>query len=136
GGVGGKGGEMSGDGGDEGHWVTDKLMCDRRQPVVAAIRPPILEGDIAALAVAHVAQALTQDLQEIRVGRRRAAAQDADYGHRLRARRERRGDGGRRAAEHRNELAPSHSITSSARSSRPIGSSRPSSRAAFPLMTS
>src|SRR5262249_61085136 len=34
-----QGGEITADRDDDGHPLTDKLMCDRRQPVVAAIRP-------------------------------------------------------------------------------------------------
>ena len=52
----------------------------------------------------------------------------------LRARRER--PRGRRAAEQRDELAPLHSITSSARASRVGGTSRPSALAVLRLITS
>src|SRR5262249_40182412 len=34
-----QGGEITADREDDGHPLTDKLMCARRQPVVAAIRP-------------------------------------------------------------------------------------------------
>ena len=51
----------------------------------------------------------------------------------LRARRER--PRGRRAAEQGDELAPSHSITSSARASSVSGKVTPSSLAALRLMT-
>src|SRR4029077_2479048 len=44
--------------------------------------------------------------------------------------------GGGRAAEQRNEIPPSHSITSSARPSRPSGNTRPSAFAALRLITS
>src|SRR5262245_16438557 len=43
---------------------------------------------------------------------------------------------GYRTAEHRNELAPLHSMTSSARSARPAGTSCPIALAVFRLMTS
>ena len=68
---------------------------------------------------------------------RRARAQEPDgrqLRRLLRARRER--PRRRRAAEQRDELAPSHSITSSARSTRPAGSSCPIALAALRLMTS
>jgi hypothetical protein len=52
----------------------------------------------------------------------------------LRARRQR--PRGRRAAHERNELAPIHSITSSAVTSRDGGTVRPSMRAVWLLMTS
>ena len=67
---------------------------------------------------------------------RERAVKKSNHRHRrlLRARRERPRD--RRAAEQRDELAPFHSITSSARASRVGGTSRPSALAVFRLMTS
>ena len=66
----------------------------------------------------------------------RRAAEEPDHRHRrlLRARRER--PRGRRAAEQRDELAPLHSITSSARASSVGGTSRPSALAVLRLITS
>src|SRR5262245_33538759 len=58
---------------------------------------------------------------------------DATHPLALRARRQRPR---RRAAEQRDELAPLHSITSSARASRVSGTVRPSIRAVSALMTS
>src|SRR5207302_1493725 len=71
-----------------------------------------------------------------RVCIRRCAVKKSDHRHRrllLRARRERpRG----RAAEQREERAPFHSITSSARCCRNQGTSRPSALALLRLITS
>ena len=67
----------------------------------------------------------------------RSAAQNSDHRHRrllLRARRER--PRRRRAAEQRDELAPFHSITSSARASSVGGTVRPSALAVLRLITS
>src|SRR5262245_43638864 len=67
----------------------------------------------------------------------RAMHQHADPAHALAllpARRER--PRGRRAAEQRDELAASHSITSSARASRLSGTVRPSAFAVLRLITS
>ena len=63
------------------------------------------------------------------------AAEESDHRHGrlLRARRER--PGGSRAAEQRDERAPLHSITSSARASRVAGTSRPSVLAVLRLIT-
>ena len=69
--------------------------------------------------------------------RRREAHEHADAPHPLallRARRQR--PRRRRAAEQRDELAPFHSITSSARASSVGGTSRPSALAVLRLMTS
>ena len=64
------------------------------------------------------------------------AAEEADHRHRrlLRARRER--PRCRRATEQRDELAPPHSITSSARASSVGGTVRPSALAVLRLITS
>src|SRR5262249_48823085 len=70
-------------------------------------------------------------------GRTGVRAQEADGRqlHRpLRPRRER--PGGRRTAEHRDELAALHSITSSTRARRVDGTSRPSDLAVLRLTTS
>src|SRR5262249_30271632 len=66
---------------------------------------------------------------------RRCAAEEPDHWHRgsLRARRARPRH---RAAEKRDELAPPHSITSSAMLSSDGGTVRPSIRAVWALMTS
>ena len=72
-----------------------------------------------------------------RAYRRRRARPHKTDGPRLdplRGRRER--PRRRRAAEQRDELAPSHSMTSSARASTVVGISRPSAFAAFRLTTS
>src|SRR5262249_28403944 len=62
---------------------------------------------------------------------------ESDYRHRrlLRARRQRPGSS-RPAAEQRDEIAPSHSITSSAATCRGRGTFMPSTFAVFRLMTS
>src|SRR5262245_59165876 len=62
--------------------------------------------------------------------------EDTDAPHPLRLLRARRQRPRRRAAEQSDELAPSHSITSSARASRVEGTSRPSTLAAWALITS
>jgi len=71
------------------------------------------------------------------VGRARASYEHADerlFRGLLRARRER--PRGRRAAEQRDEIAPFHSITSSARASTEDGISSPSAFAVLRLITS
>src|SRR5262245_2526778 len=98
-------------------------------------RPPVFDRDILALDVAGLAQAISERRSEISVSIRVTGIEKPNYGHRrlLRARRERPR---RRAAEQRDECAPSHSITSSARASTLAGRSRPSALAALRLITS
>src|SRR5262245_34139396 len=107
----------SGERRNDGYSTTNQIGCQRRQLIVAALRPTIFYRQILALDIAGFLQALTESTQAVFVQVRRIAAQKSDHGHRrlLRARRERPR---RRAAEQRDELAAgAHSITSSARAS-------------------
>src|SRR5262245_27266356 len=83
--------------------------------------------------MACLGQALTKYSLTMRIGR--CAAEKADHGGRqlLRPRRKRPR---RRTAEQRNELAPPHSITSSARARSVGGTVRPRAFAVFRLITS
>src|SRR5262245_46840748 len=79
--------------------------------------------------------ALAECAHTIRKRVKRCTAEEANNRQRLllRARRERPS---RRAADERDELAPPHSITSSARASKVVGTSRPIALAALRLITS
>ena len=98
--------------------------------------PVILDCHVLALDGAGFVEAFTERSGMAHGGLGRPAADKAD--HRqcrlLRARRER--PRRRRATEQRDELAPSHSITSSARASSVGGTSRPSALAVLRLITS
>src|SRR5262245_28995275 len=100
------------------------------------LRPAIFNRHVLALDVAGVAKPLSERAHEWCVGVRRSAVEEPDHRHRrlLRARhsRPRR----RRAADQRDEFAPFHSITSSARTSTDAGTSRPRALAVLRLMTS
>ena len=91
-----------------------------RQAIVVALRPAVFDRDVCAVDISRVTQGLAQRGQTRRVVVPRLAAEISDHRHRrlLRARRERPRH---RAAEKRNELAPLHSITSSARSNIDVG---------------
>src|SRR5262249_16097630 len=121
---------------DDSDLETDELGCDFAIALVASLRPAILDSDGSALDPAK----FTQPLHEGRGPRipvqRRARPQKADGRELrlLRARRERPRH--RRAAEQRDELAPLHSITSSARARSVGGTSRPSAFAVLRLITS
>src|SRR4029077_11921494 len=106
----------------------------RHQAVILVFSVLVVDRDVAALDKAHAAKALAKRSLHLRGGRTRAAAQIPDHRHwlPLRARRERPR---RRAAEQRDELAPLHSITSSARSRIAVGSSMPMALAVFRFTT-
>src|SRR5262249_31974841 len=104
--------------------------------VGASFRKPILEGDGAAFDPAEFAQTGHQGSKPLAVGRARAWYEHADerlFCGLLRSRRERPG---RCAAESQDEIAPSHSITSSARASSVGGTATPRILAVWWLMTS
>src|SRR5262249_34602844 len=105
----------------------------RWQPIVLPLRPAILDEDVLILDVAELLETSAERGNAIVQLRR---VQKPDYGHRwlLRSRRER--PRCCRAAEQRDELAPPHSITSSARASSVGGTVRPSALAVFMLMIS
>src|SRR5262249_16976844 len=113
----------------------DKISRQYWQSVILTVGPT--EGDVNVLAfdIARVPQSQPKcHLIPSRFARR-PAAEEPDHRHRrlLRARRERACS---RAAEQRYELAPLHSITSSARSRNDSGMVKPSAFAALRLTTS
>src|SRR5262245_49760472 len=96
--------------------------------------PTEFDRHVPAFDVADFAQAHTERGDELCVALGCSAAQKPDHRHLrlLRARRERpRG----RAPEQRDEVAPLHSITSSATASSDGGTARPSTLAVVKLMT-
>src|SRR5262245_27707346 len=97
--------------------------------------PPVFDRDVLPLDVTGVTQASVKSREKLACQFERCKVEKPDHRHRrlLRPRRER--PRGRRAAEHRNERAALHSITSLAASSRPDGTSRPSALAVCKLMT-
>ena len=122
--------------GDHGDPSANEVSRQLRQPIELILRPAVFDRDVLALDIAGVFEALAKCAQTLRkrVGRR--GVEEPDHRHRrlLRPRRER--PRCRRAAEQRDELAPLHSITSSARASSVGGTSRPSALAVLRLITS
>src|SRR5580693_9397099 len=116
--------------------TTNQISRQLRQPVVVICRETIRDSDIAAFDEARRFQSLMECAQEQWVRIRSPAVEISDHGHcrLLRPRRERPRDG--TAAETRDDLAPPHSITSSARPSSESGTGRPSALAVFRLMYS
>src|SRR5262249_4068177 len=118
------------------HLPADQIGGQCRQPVVLTFRPTVFDPHILAFDIARFLQALAErrDLLAQRSGR--SGIEEADHSHRrlLRARRE--WPGSRGATEQRYELAPFHSITLSARSTRAAGTSWPIAFAVLRLMIS
>src|SRR6516162_5325651 len=115
----------------------DELGCELSEAFAASLRPAIFDRDGASFDPAEVAQPLHKSSGQLALRGRRSRAQESDgrqFPRLLRARRERPRCGG--AAKQRDELAPLHSITSSARASTVAGISRPSAFAVLRLITS
>src|SRR5262245_23355455 len=111
-------------------WQRSKFERSPAQSIDVVLRRPILDGKVLPLDIAKIAQALPKVIPVGRVVYDAYSRHTADW--LLRARRQRPR---RRTADQRDELAPPHSITSSARASSEIGTVRPSALAVVRLMT-
>src|SRR5262245_7361762 len=109
----------------------DQLDRHPRQPIGQPAGIAIVEGNVLAFQVAEIAQAVPERIPDGRV------VDDANTRN-LRGllRRCRKRPCDRRTTEQRDEVASSHSITSSARASSVGGTSRPSAFAVLRLITS
>src|SRR5215470_8251784 len=122
---------------DHAYPQTDQFVCKRAETVGLSFRKSILNGNILPNNVSQVAQ---PPLEGVSAGYHRGARVDAQKSNRdfvgwlLRVRRER--PRRRRAAEQRDELAPFHSITLSARCWKNQGTSMLSALAVLRLITS
>src|SRR5262249_54500930 len=114
----------------------DQLLCHHGGSLSAGRRVAVLDFNVASFRPAEAREPLTGSRNAL-LHRRIAFGSPPPHAapprRLLCARRER--PRGRRAAEQRDELAPSHSITSSARASNVVGTSRPSALAVFRLIT-
>src|ERR1035437_10558317 len=126
----------SGDLGNHGHLATNQIGFHSRQSIVLAPRPTVFDRYILAFDITGFTQAMSEGGKPRRVCFGRRAVQHPNYRHRqlLRARSKR--PCGCSAAESQDELAPPHSITSSAVVSSDGGTVRPSALAVLRLMTS
>src|SRR5262249_47029333 len=118
------------------HLTTNQIGCQCRQSIAVPFRPAVFDRHVAALDIAGFRQALAKRGQELGILTRRPGVEKPKPGHPrlLRAGCARPRD--RRAAEQCDELAPLHSITSSAITDTPAGTSRPSALAVLRLITS
>src|SRR5262249_36528806 len=120
---------------DYGYLSANQVGRKLRQSIVLKVRPTKFDRQISTFDIAIFLQALRERIGHIFRFARRPGAEIADRRRRplLPTRRDRpRG----RAAEQRDELAPPHSITSSARASKLSGTVRPSAFAVLRLITS
>ena len=122
--------------GDHGDLAANQFRRQRRQAFDLVLGPAIFDRDVLSLDIACVLEALAECAQMFGVALRRLAVEEPNHRHRrlLRARRERPRH--HSAAEQRDELAPLHSITSSAVASSLSGTVRPSVTAVWALITS
>src|SRR5262245_29396208 len=112
----------------------DQLGRKLRQPIVLILGPAIDDRDILAFDKTDLLQTTVKSTQTVSRRLRRRRAEESNHRHcLLRARRER--PRSRRAAEQRDELAPFHSMTSSAVASSEGGRMRSSMRAVWRLIT-
>src|SRR5262249_33153662 len=113
----------------------DEISRQRGQLVITTFRPSERNDQIPSLGKCGFAQAAAERCNHARRLAGRAATEESNDRHRslLRAYRER--PRSRRAADERDELAPPHSITSSAVTSRVCGPATPSIRAVEALIT-
>src|SRR5262245_27795925 len=120
---------------DDGHPTANQLRRQCWQPINLPLSREIIDYDVLAFDIAGFVQAFADRCKEVRpafgVWKEVEMSNDRQwlllrpYGERP----------CHRAADKRDELAPSHSITSSARASRVGGTSRPSSFAVLRLIT-
>src|SRR5262249_39729273 len=120
---------------DHSYTMLDEIGCQCRQTIVIAFCPTILDGNIAAFRETSLIETAPEAGEERLPSAGGPATQESDDWHRrlLRARRE--GPRCRRAPKQRDELAPLHSISSSARDRNDAGTVKPSFLAALRLMT-
>src|SRR5215470_15867934 len=115
--------------------ASDQFGCERRQPVIAKIRPPVFDEEISFFDETCLVQPPANRCACSLIARFRSTAEKAQHGH-VRLLRTRCERPCRRAAEQRDEFAAfDHSITSSATDSSDGGTVRPSIVAVWALMT-
>src|SRR5262249_11492866 len=113
--------------------LSNQLSGQFRKPLVMVIRPAVVDRDVLILDESPLLEPFAKGSNAILVASGRRDTYPSDHRHR-RLLRTRRNRPRRRAAEQRQERAPSHSITSSARASSVCGKSNPSALAVCKLM--
>src|SRR5262245_13571915 len=122
---------------DQSYLMANQIGHQFRQPLGSPPCPSVLDYKVPPLHVAALLETPSKRTQEIRsaAGRRVGAIEEATHRRRPLLRPRRNWPRRHCAAEQRDELAPPHhSITSSAATSRPAGTVRPSAVAVLMLM--
>src|SRR5262249_27538799 len=120
---------------DHIHVQTNEVGGKLRDAIVSTRRVSLSDDDVSALNVAKRAQSASEGVKFLFI--RSCCSEKSNSGDLCRLlRAPREGPRHRRAAEQRDEVAPPHSITSSARASRLSGTVRPSALAVLRLITS
>src|SRR5207237_673758 len=121
---------------DHGDLAADQIGGETRKAVIDVVGPAVLDRDILALDETGLLESLPERRCHHRVAVGGGAVQEPDHRHRrvLRERSERpRHDS--TCKEESGEIAPPHSITSSASASSVAGKVRPNALAVFKLIT-
>src|SRR5262249_10163948 len=113
--------------------ASNQIGREGPQTIILAFRPSIFDRQVATFDIADFAQSLMESTQPGRITVGRCALEKTDRWHRSLLRPGRERPHGRRAAKNRDELAPFHSITSSAMASSLSGIWRPSALAVLRL---
>src|SRR5262245_21242266 len=114
----------------------DQFGRNLSETLAAALRPANLNRDVATFHPTEFAQPLHECGEPFTLDQGRGGAQESDGRQLAGLLSERRERPRRRAAEQRDELAPLHSITLSARRSSVEGTARPMAAAVLRLTTS
>src|SRR5262249_2471043 len=119
---------------DHANLAADEIDCERRKVPLLVLRPAIFNRHVLPLNIADFREPPPNGIHAVGISFGRSWGKESDHRHRrlLRARRERPR---RRAAQQRYELAPLHSITSSAMARMPGGTVRPIALAVLRLRT-
>src|SRR5262249_50624073 len=122
--------------GNHVHAAANQIGCQHRQLIILVLRPAEFDCHVLAFDKGRFVQAATERSYHMRGISGRLTVEEANHGHPrlLRARRER--PRGCSAAEQGHELAPLHSITSSASSRNGSGMVSPIDFAVLRLTTS
>jgi len=123
---------------NDGDRQAHELGRQFRQAVIAVFRPARFDPHVLTIGITGLAQAIAKCNEALGVRLRRSGLQQPDDRQRrlLRARGERWQHGRRRrAADERDEVAPPHSITSSARDAKAGDTNKPMAFAALRFIT-
>src|SRR5262249_30169974 len=121
---------------EDRHFALDQFGRQFRESIELAVCPAEFNRNVLAVNVTCFVQRPAERCYQAGIRSKRATTQETDHRRRRLLRAGHQRPHHRRASEKLDELAPPHSITSSARDSSDCGTERPSALAALRLMTS